>query len=151
MFCSFAHRGAPPPGPPTLDPGVHILPIFQILYGPYGLYNTHIPDIIWTVRSIYNSTYQKIWTVRPIYSWNYQKIWTVGSIYSSTYQKIVENRKIHGVLGKSKIFKYPYLKCPCVKNPKYVKNQNISEIEQQKQTNISNSHQVTFSGPDLYR
>ena len=60
--------GLSPPGPPTLDPGVHILLIFQILYGPYGLYNTHIPNIIWTVRSIYNSTYQKIWTVQPIYS-----------------------------------------------------------------------------------
>ena len=39
-------------GHPTLDPGVHILPIFQILYGPYDPYITHITNIIWTVRSI---------------------------------------------------------------------------------------------------
>ena len=39
-------------GIPTLDPGVHILPVFQILYGPYDPYITHITNIIWTVRSI---------------------------------------------------------------------------------------------------
>ena len=31
------------PGPPTLDHGVHILPIFQISYGPRCPYLTHIP------------------------------------------------------------------------------------------------------------
>ena len=29
----FAYWGTPPSGPRTLDPGVHILRIFQILYG----------------------------------------------------------------------------------------------------------------------
>ena len=66
-------------------------------------YSTNIPDIIWTVQSIYNSTYQRIWNIRPIYSWNYQKIWTMGSIYSSTYQKIIENWKSMVLLEQEKI------------------------------------------------
>ena len=36
----------------TLDPQVYILPIFQILYGPYGPYITNILDIIWTTVHI---------------------------------------------------------------------------------------------------
>ena len=47
-FFFFAHRGAPPPGPPTLGPGVHILPILKILYGAVGSiyypYRKHYED-----------------------------------------------------------------------------------------------------------
>ena len=41
----FLLAGSTPPNP-NPDPGIHILPIFQILYGPYCPYIIHIPSNI---------------------------------------------------------------------------------------------------------
>ena len=51
FFCFLVTRGLHPQ-PPTLDPGDHILRIFQLLHRPYDPYITHLTHIIWTVQSI---------------------------------------------------------------------------------------------------
>ena len=43
-FCLLTEK-APPRGPPALDPGVYIFPIFQISCGLYGPYLIHIPNV----------------------------------------------------------------------------------------------------------
>jgi len=52
FFAFLLTGGLRPPDPSPLDPRVHILPIFQISYGPYDPYITRITNIIWTVRFI---------------------------------------------------------------------------------------------------
>lgn len=68
MPITVFYRGAPAPGPRTLDPKVNILLIFSILDGPYGSYTIHNPGNKWTAQTIYGSTCQKIRTVRSLYS-----------------------------------------------------------------------------------
>ena len=56
-------------------------------------------------------------------------------------EKMIEDFKVHKLASKHKAFKWPYLQCPCVKNPNSSKNPDISKIEQQTK-NLADGHQV---------
>ena len=123
-------------------------------YGQIQIYrknpvkNKNIPGALKYLSApfpLYSSIYQNIWTVRSIFSSTYQKIWIVRSIYGSTFPKIIEKLKIQNFVEKSKIFKWPYLQFPCVKNPNSGKNPDISKIEQ-KSKKLAEGHQV-FGAP----
>ena len=134
-----------------MDRTIHILPISQTLYGPYGPYRSTYQRV-WIVRSIYSSIYQNIWTVRSIFSSTYQKIWIVRSIYGSTFPKMVEKLTIPNFVEKSKIFKLPYLQFPCIENPKSGQNPDLSKIGKSKNKTCRNlKNQMVISTISMRR
>ena len=88
----FFLLGASAPRPPTLHPGVNISPISSILYGPYDPYNTHIPDMIWTVQFICSPHTREYGPYGPYVA-------QYGIIYGSNGPYLAQHTRKYGSYG----------------------------------------------------